>query len=108
MYQCCAYFLWRHQIRPGLSQHSEADGAYLQVIENSIIEGTLLFIRKLNEFFKQRPNRDEKDDDLRAYDFLGFKNLGEFIMQKDYEQLHNPVVHMTLRVSRAGKVGWEM
>lgn len=51
---------------------------------------------------------DERDDDLRAYDFPGFKDTGDFLHPNDYEQLHKRVGHMTLRQARDGKISWEI
>jgi hypothetical protein len=106
MDQCSTYFVWWVHIKPMLSQHPQP--RYVRIIQNGVIESTLLFIRKLNEFFKERPKVDEKDDDLRAYDFPGFKEVGTFLRPDDYEQLHKRVGHMTLQQVREGKVAWEI
>ncbi len=107
MYQCSTYFVWWVHIKPKLS-HPERQASHLTIIQNSIIEATLLFVRKLNEFFKDRPKEDEQDDDLRAYDFAGFKGVGVFLHPTDYQQLHKRVGHMTLKQVREGKVAWEI
>ena len=108
MYQCSTYFVWWVYVKPKLSHHVEQDSLHTTIIQNSVIEATLLFIRKLNEFFKERPAVDEKDDDLRAYDFPGFKRVGTFLNPGDYQQLHKRVGHMTLQQVREGKVSWEI
>ena len=108
MSQCSTYFVWWVHIKPKLTGHVHADCAHMTIIHNGVVEATLLFVRKLNEFFRERPKVDEKDDDLRAYDFPGFKAVGPFLHPGDYEQLHKRVGHMTLQQVRSGKVSWEI
>ena len=108
MYQCSTYFVWWVHIKPKLNHHLQQDSLYLKITQNSMIEATLLFIRKLNEFFKDRPKVEEKDDDLRAYDFPGFTGVGTFLSPADYQQLHKRVGHMTLQQVREGRVSWEI
>src|SRR4051812_30264874 len=83
MNQCSTYFVWWVHIKPRLIADLHPDGAYMTIINNSAIEATLLFVRKLNEFFRERPKNDERDDDLRAYDFPGFKAVGMFLHPGD-------------------------
>ncbi len=105
MIQCSAYFSWHVHIKPKLNQ---PDPALVKIVQNSVIDGSLLSIRKLNEFFKTRPKVDEKDDDLRAYDFLNFNNVGEFLNSKSKEEINKRIGHLTLKEAREGTGLWEI
>lgn len=59
------------------------------------MKGTLLDIRKLNDFFRGAKN--PKPEDFFAADFPTFADQGEFISAPDLEDLHRRIAHMTLR-----------
>jgi len=76
--------------------------------KNTVVEGTLLSIRKINDFFRPPEESNEKEDDVFSYDFHGFKGVGKFLDLDDFSELHKRVGHITLREIRHGKVSWEM
>lgn len=75
---------------------------------NAAALASLMAIRKLTEFFKARPEKDEKDDDLRAYDFDGFTQLGEVLHRDDLPELHKRIAHMTYREIQFGQASYEV
>jgi hypothetical protein len=63
-----------------------------------------LFLRKLNEFFKHLPAKE--DDDLRAEYYFGFKSPGPFLDASEVKQINKGVGHITLKEAREGKKDW--
>ena len=65
--QCMASLVWRQRVKPILvgSAGHLLDKSIVQIIENSTIESSLIFIRKLNEFFGTKLQKPD-DDALRA------------------------------------------
>ena len=109
MTSCFAYFLWWTQIRPILEGVELSNRDIVIVLQkNTVVEGTLLSIRKINDFFRPRGEANEKEDDVFSYDFHGFKGAGKFLQPDDFSELHKRVGHITLREIRHGKVSWEM
>lgn len=107
--QCMAYHVWALRIKPILEGVGKrlVDDSVFQLIENSTIESTLIFLRKLNEFFgtrRQNPN----DDALRAYHFGDFKDNGWFLTKTEYDELHIRVGHISVEEVRHGKKVWPM
>src|SRR5437868_3036771 len=85
MGQMFAYYFWWHA-REILSRETgfREDGMPHGTLQNSAIVASLLAVRKLNEFFKTRPpNNNERDDDLRGYDFPGYTATGSVIPADD-------------------------
>ena len=81
----------------------------IQAQNNASLESQLLFLRKLNEFFKHLPTEKEKplkEDDLRAEHYSGFKSPGAFLSRPDQDELHKRVGHVTLMEVRYGKKNW--
>jgi hypothetical protein len=106
MTNCFAYFLWWTRIRPILeSVELPNRDIVITLQKNTVVEGTLLSIRKINDFFRLPEESNEKEDDVFSYDFHGFKGAGKFILP---DELHKRVGHITLREIRHGKVSWEM
>lgn len=81
-----AWYEWRLSI-PRLT-----DGAEGVIIWNAVFEGTLLNLRKLNEFFIPRRNHD-RDDDIRATDFPGFTGQCQFLSSNDLAEIHKRFAH---------------
>jgi hypothetical protein len=108
MIRCFAYFLWWTRIRPILEKAglSERD---ITLQRNTVIEGTLLSIRKINDFFRPRgKSSNEQADDVFSYDFQGFSGAAKFLHPDDFSELHKRIGHITLREIRHGKVSWEI
>jgi hypothetical protein len=109
MTSCFAYFLWWTRIRPILeSVELPNRDIVIALQKNTVVEGTLLSIRKINDFFRPLGESNEKEDDVFSYDFHGFKGAGKFLLPDDFSELHKRVGHLTLREIRHGKVSWEM
>jgi hypothetical protein len=87
-------------------------GAYtISALNNASLQSQLLFLRKLNEFFKHLPKKGDKplkEDDLRAEHYSGFekKNPGPFLSPSDEDELHKRVGHITLSEARHGEKDW--
>lgn len=98
--QSYAFFLWFTHVHPGLK---ESKPGYKLVVKNCLLEGTLLNLRKLDEFF----NTGEKTklDDARAYDFPGFVGTGRFLQPNGRTMIHKKTAHLTYNASR---VEWNM
>jgi hypothetical protein len=109
MSSCFAYFLWWTQVRPLLENADLLDREIvIQMQSNAVVEGTLLSIRKVNDFFRPSAGSKEMEDDVFSYDFRGFKATGKFLHPDNFSELHKRVGHITLREIRHGKVSWEM
>jgi hypothetical protein len=109
MTSCFAYFLWWSRIRPILETAELPNRDIVITLQNNtVVEGTLLSIRKINDFFRPPEESNEKEDDVFSYDFHGFKGAGKFLHPDDFPEFHKRVGHITLREIRHGKVSWEM
>jgi hypothetical protein len=84
----------------------KTSGHYV-ILNNAALHSSVMATRKLAEFFKVRPKNQEKDDDLRAYDFPGFDGLGD-IMREDLTEIHKRVAHMTYREIEAGPASYQL
>jgi hypothetical protein len=73
---------------------------------NASLESQLLFLRKLNEFFKSVSIGKLKEDDLRAEHYSGFESMGTFLSDLDEDEIHKRVGHITLIEVRHGKKNW--
>ncbi len=108
--QLFGYYAWVGKIAPSLE--SKVEGApghlYFVLAQNAVVDGYLINLRRLNEFFSTRPKKekDEKDDDLRAYHF-GFPEIGRFLDEEDMKELHKRIAHSTSRTALIGDVSYE-
>jgi hypothetical protein len=104
--QCGAYHYWVRQVKPQLGSEGERYGfGPKDFIGNSIIEATLLFIRKTNEFFKA-PAKKHKPDTLYAYRFSNYCGGSEVLSAEEEAELHKRVGHITARGIRQGPKEW--
>lgn len=85
----------------------KASGHYV-ILNNAALHSSVLATRKLAEFFKVRPKIEERDDDLRAYDFPGFDDLGDIMLREDLTEIHKRVAHMTYREIEAGPASYQL
>lgn len=105
-----AYWIWWTRAKPLLleDENFRNDKTSLIFLQNAAVTTSLLAIRKLNEFFRARPaDDDERDDDLRAYDF-GFGHTGAVLNPEDFKEIHKRIAHMTYRQVDFGKVSYEL
>lgn len=105
-----AYWIWWTRAKPLLLKDEQfgENPTFLKFMQNSAVTTSLLALRKLNEFFKCRPpENNERDDDLRAYDY-GFSNTGMVLKPEDFQELHKRIAHITYREVDAGKVSYEI
>jgi len=108
--QLFSYFHWGNHIESNLRKHckEEIDAKKAQIVENITIEGTLLFMRKVEDFFRPRPQKDEESDDLRAYDFPGYSGAGWIFSKNKRVEINKHVAHVTTRGVTHGKVDWKI
>lgn len=106
--QCMAFHVWRQRVKPELEKFvgHPLDESTVQIIENSTLESTLIFLRKLNEFFSKRHPQNKNDDSLRAYYFGDFIENGWFLTKDEYAELHIRVGHISVEEVRKGKKEW--
>ncbi|HAL95752.1 MAG TPA: hypothetical protein DCP55_07485 [Chitinophagaceae bacterium] len=80
---------------------NDLDEFQLSIIHDSLIESSLLFLRKINEFFGC------KRDACRATDFIPeYKSGFLFESKKDKELVDNHVCHITYENVLNGKKDW--
>ena len=105
---CVAHEIYHIEIVPVLRRNGISEES-ITIINNASVESQLLFLRKLNEFFKPLPGNGEKplkDDDLRAAHYFGFESSGPFLSDEDEAELHKRVGHITLKEVREQKKDW--
>ena len=106
-HQCATWHFWFLLLGPTLKkvQDSAVRGSGA-LVQNGVIEATLLFIRKSAEFFKPRDPND-KPDTIYSYRYAGYTRQ-EWIIPFDptYIELHKRVGHITVRQARHGRVDW--
>jgi hypothetical protein len=109
MGQLFAYWVWFTQARPVLLSKFPQNSMQYGIMQNAAITASLIAVRKLNEFFKSRPaNDNERDDDLRSYDYHGFAGVGSVIHPEDFREIHKRIAHMTYQEIDRGKVSYEL
>jgi hypothetical protein len=108
--QLFGYYAWIGKIAPGLDSKTKGAPGHLYFIlaQNAVVDGFLINLRRLNEFYSKRPDnaKNDRDDDLRAYHF-GFPEAGRFLDEKDTEELHKRIAHSTIHTARHGDVSYE-
>jgi hypothetical protein len=102
-----AYHAWIQRVKPVLKTitTNPVDNGIVQIIENSTLESSLLFLRKLNEFFGTKP-QNANDDTLRAYHFGDFGDNGWFLTKDEFDELHIRVGHISVEEVRYGEKTW--
>lgn len=109
MGQLFAYATWFMEVRPVIAAVFPEKSRQYVMVQDSIVIATVLALRKLNEFFRKRPsNDDERDDDLRAYDYPGFTKTGDLLLPEDFREIHKRIGHMTYREVDTGKASYEL
>lgn len=107
--QCfAAHQIFHNTIAPTLRKSGIHENL-IHAHNNASLESQLLFLRKLNEFFKHLPTEEEKplkEDDLRAEHYKDFRSPGPFLSGPDEDELHKRVGHITLIEVRRGKKDW--
>lgn len=108
--QCfTAHEIFGSTIVPAL-QRAGVDRKLIAVHGNASLECRLLFLRKVNEFFKPFPipkkEKPLKDDDLRAVHY-GFETKGPFLSKDEENEINKRVGHITLAEVRHGKKDWK-
>lgn len=100
-----------HSIIVPVLKKSGVNNKLILAHNNAAIESQLMFLRKLNEFFKplpaKRKDKPLKDDDLRAAHFSDFPTPGAFLSGDDEEEIHKRVGHITLIEVRSTKKIWD-
>jgi hypothetical protein len=101
-----AHQMFRDDIVPALRKSGIHENL-IHPINNASLESQLLFLRKLNEFFKPLPpGKKLEKDDLRAEHYSGFKSPGRFLSRADEKEIHRRIGHITLMNVRHGQKNW--
>jgi hypothetical protein len=104
--QCSTFHYWFLVAKPVAARDADqANKELLQLIDNGIIEVTLLFIRKTAEFFWPKKGGDRKDT-IFSYRYSGYIDQGIILDEEIYDELHKRVGHITIREARYGKKYW--
>jgi hypothetical protein len=105
IHQCLAHNIYRADIHPYLKQQG-IDAIKVGMTTNASLESNLLFLRRLNEFFKPLSDGYVRPDDLRAEHYWGFKSPGPFLSSTEESEINKRVGHITLSEARLGKKNW--
>lgn len=109
--QLFGYYAWIAKVAPRLPDDvkHESDSLYFHLAQNAVVDGSLINLRRLNEFFSCRPKEENKKhaDNLRAYDFE-FPEIGRFLDPKDMDELHKRVGHATTRAVENGDASYRV
>jgi len=98
-------YLWITRIHPMLAQHPQFpnEKPAIMCIKNACVETTLMSIRDIDDLFKPRGNRDS---DVRASDFFGFKSPGPILSPDERDSINQWIAHLTYHPIRAGTSGY--
>jgi hypothetical protein len=100
---CLAHQHYHYVVIPVLRKNGVPD-ATVRIVKNASFEAQLLFLRKLNEFFKPlATDKELEEDDVRAEHYAGFKSPGPFLSRPDEKEIHKRVGHITLMEARYEK-----
>jgi len=103
VHQMFTCYSWMTRVKPRLGDLPTP--LHTTIVENAVVEGQLMFYRKLNEFFR-RPN-PRFPDDLKS-ELFGYAATGGFLSDADIEELHKRVAHPTTRQAERGKASYEV
>ncbi|MBC2603155.1 hypothetical protein [Puniceicoccus vermicola] len=96
--QLFSYYYWDATIKnPVVSTVGtpESDPRVL-LVQNGIVSGFLLTLRKLHEFFEGKTEGRAFQGDVFASDFPGFQSAGGFLSKDDFTMLHKEIGHITI------------
>ena len=103
---CLAHQLYHVEVIPVLRNNQISEDT-IHIVNNASLESQLLFLRKLNEFFKPLPkDRTLEPDDLRAEHYTGFQSPGGFLNRTEVIEINKRVGHITLKEVRKKKMDW--
>jgi hypothetical protein len=103
---CYAHRLYHVAVVPVLKRNG-VHKDIIQIVDNASVEAQLMFLRKLNEFFKPLPKKNNlQDDDLRAEHYSGFQSPGAFLTGDQEREIHKRVGHITLKEARDQQMDW--
>ena len=105
--QCFTFLIWRNRARPVLRVVVNFGDENLKLLQNAAIEISLLSVRALNEFFRQR-TRSTRDDDVLAGDYPGFQTPGPFLTDDEARELNKRVFHITCQDRSLSVVSWNI
>jgi len=105
--QCATYHYWFLVVKPVANKDAKiAADEFCKLIDNGVIEITLLFIRKTTEFFKEKEKRDKSDT---IYSYLYGYSAQELIVDSTtYGELHKRVGHITFMQAWDGQKSWQI
>jgi hypothetical protein len=72
-----------------------------QIIRNAVLESSLCFLRKVNEFFGESPR------EISVCDYLPSEPKQYLFSKEDSILLNQRVMHLSLEEARQGKYDWE-
>jgi hypothetical protein len=106
LYRAFTLFIWIKRVHPMLAEHPRFQEEKMPVfsIKNACVESTLMSLRDLDDFFRPRTAKD-RDSDLRATDFRGFKSPGAFLSKGDRASINQHVAHLSYHPVWAGTTG---
>jgi hypothetical protein len=105
--QCVTFHIWARDIQPVIqSVRALSERKYHRYMRNGIIEATIMFFRKTNEFFKLYDEGD-KPDNLHAYQWKGFPHCGAVFTPSQVLEMHKRIGHLTVREVRCGPMEWQ-
>jgi len=106
--QCLSLHIWIKKIMLTFTADiGESMKDYnMQIVHNAVLESNLLFLRKLNEFFGKRSQKDG-DETIRAYHFGDFQDNGWFLTPDEHDELNLRVAHISHFEVTKGKRNWE-
>lgn len=100
-----SYYVWVIRIAPFIDERGilqTKGGSYcLPMVSATLVDGVLINLRRLDEFFSTQKKNPKYPDDLRAYDF-GFESAGRFLPTEDSLWIHKLVAHPTIKISKRG------
>ncbi len=104
-----AYFFFMAEFRKeegwtGPDSEIDSRAWALRTMMNACLHETLLALRDINDFVRDKRSRP---DDLRALDF-GFTGGGPFLLQAEVESINKQVAHSTLTAAETPVLRWDV
>tara|TARA_R100000027_G_C2244868_1_gene93004 strand:- start:124 stop:741 length:618 start_codon:yes stop_codon:yes gene_type:complete len=96
--QLFSYYYWDATIKNSVVSTvgaPESDPRVL-LVQNGIVSGFFLTLRKLHEFFEGKTKGRALQGDVFASDFPGFQSAGGFLSKDDFTILHKEIGHITI------------
>jgi hypothetical protein len=105
--QCFTLLIWLRKVRPLIRPSNEDGGEIITMMQNAMIETSLISFRCLNEFLRPRDAKHRKDDVI-AEDYFNYRSSGPFLSDTESATLNKRLLHLTYQDETLDGFSWKV